>query len=445
VDDGTPPPSDTAPSRPAKRPAAPKSAGAKSGSSTSGSSKSGATKSGNGAAGSSKGAGANGERSSAPRGSSTRTNSSKAKPSAMDPRRETVDASGAARRRPSTAGVIDPLLSSSVPVVAAVDHLAQPDERLDVVEQAAVVDIEPSAVAERAAVVQHVDDEVAVDPELDSRIDQLLADEPPVRESSLPVDESGRIELPVIVPADADPELDPDTEAAFAPHLPAEPVAFAEPPPDVVVVPMVPTDEPFAGPDEWTDTDGTDGLPSMARPAKRARRLHAPVVMRRGRRPRVRRVTRVVRQVDTWSVFKVALVFSVFLYGVVLTAGVLLWKVAQNTGTVDNVQRFFESFGWKSFTLHGGAIFHQAWVAGLFGVVGLTGFSVLVATLFNLITDLVGGIRVTVLEEEVIAREDRGLGWRRAGRAGRAAVVAADADADATDTTETPDTESYAG
>ena len=120
-------------------------------------------------------------------------------------------------------------------------------------------------------------------------------------------------------------------------------------------------------------------------------------------RARVRRVTRVIRQIDTWSVFKVSLVFSLFLYVTLITAGVLLWKVAQNTGTVDNVQRFFESFGWKSFTLKGGAIFHQAWVAGLFGVVGLTGLVVLAATLFNLITDLVGGVRVTVLEEEVQA------------------------------------------
>ncbi len=130
--------------------------------------------------------------------------------------------------------------------------------------------------------------------------------------------------------------------------------------------------------------------------------------------PRVRRVTRVVRHVDAWSVCKVALVFNLFLYVVVLTSGVLLWQVAQNTGTVDNVQRFFESFGWKQFTLHGGEIFHNAWVAGLFAVVGLTGLAVLMATLFNLITDLVGGIRVSVLEEEVVATDDRGAGWRRA-------------------------------
>ena len=37
----------------------------------------------------------------------------------------------------------------------------------------------------------------------------------------------------------------------------------------------------------------------------------------------------------------------------------------------------------------------------LFGVILGTGFWVMLATIFNLITDLVGGVRATVLEEEV--------------------------------------------
>jgi hypothetical protein len=118
----------------------------------------------------------------------------------------------------------------------------------------------------------------------------------------------------------------------------------------------------------------------------------------------VRKVTRVVRHVDPWSVFKVALVFNLVLYGVLLTAGVLLWNVAYATGTIDNLERFFESFGWSEFEFDGGAIFHSAWISGLFGVIGLTGVAVLAATLFNLITDLVGGVRMTVLEEEVVER-----------------------------------------
>jgi hypothetical protein len=43
-------------------------------------------------------------------------------------------------------------------------------------------------------------------------------------------------------------------------------------------------------------------------------------------------------------------------------------------------------------------------VAGLFGVAALTGLAVLAATIFNLIADLVGGVQVTVLEEEVTVR-----------------------------------------
>jgi hypothetical protein len=130
----------------------------------------------------------------------------------------------------------------------------------------------------------------------------------------------------------------------------------------------------------------------------------APVPRVVGRRPRVRKVTRVVRHVDPWSVFKIAVVFNLVLYAVALTSGVLLWNVAYATGTIDNLERFFESFGWNTFEFNGGEIFHSAWIAGLFAVVGVTGAAVLGATLFNLITDLVGGVRLTVLEEEVVER-----------------------------------------
>ena len=121
-----------------------------------------------------------------------------------------------------------------------------------------------------------------------------------------------------------------------------------------------------------------------------------------GRKPRVRRVTRVVRHVDPWSVFKIAVVAFLVLYAIVMTAGVLLWNVAYATGTIDNIERFFESFGWSSFEFNGGEIYHSGWIGGLFLVIGFTGLAVLSASLFNLITDLVGGMRFTVLEEEVV-------------------------------------------
>ncbi len=128
--------------------------------------------------------------------------------------------------------------------------------------------------------------------------------------------------------------------------------------------------------------------------------LRVPRIL--GRKPRVRKVTRVVRHVDPWSIFKIALLANLVLYVIILTAGVLLWNVAYATGTVENVERFFESFGWQSFEFNGGELYHAAWIAGLFAVLGFTGLWVLLATLFNLITDVVGGARFTVLEEEVV-------------------------------------------
>jgi hypothetical protein len=201
----------------------------------------------------------------------------------------------------------------------------------------------------------------------------------------------GPVVLPAIVPAEALPEggeaRDRDGTPVAAPAvtgpMPLPKLAAYPAADDLIVAPSALTPEPVR-----------------------------PVVRSPGAR-RVRRVTRVVRHVDTWSVFKVALVFNVFLYVVLLTSGVLLWQVAQNTGTIDNVERFFETFGWQTFELHGGEIYHNAWVAGLFLVVGLTGLAVLLATLFNLITDLVGGIRVSVLEEEVVARDERGTNPNR--------------------------------
>lgn len=175
-----------------------------------------------------------------------------------------------------------------------------------------------------------------------------------------------------------------------APPVPFEAAVVAVP--EAAVSPTAPTPEP---------SDGTGGVTLPLR------RLKTPVVLRRAR-PRVRRVTRVVRHVDTWSVFKVALVFNVILYLCCLTSGVLLWNVAHATGTIDNIEKFFEQFGWESFEFKGGEIYHNAWIGGLFVAIGLTGFAVLVATLFNLITDLVGGIRVSVLEEEVIAKPRQG-------------------------------------
>jgi len=106
---------------------------------------------------------------------------------------------------------------------------------------------------------------------------------------------------------------------------------------DGPLVPFLPTDDSTSGrrrPVRPLDYD----------PAPMPLQLDVPRLL--GRKPRVRKVTRVVRHVDPWSVFKIALMAHLLVYVILLVAGVLLWNVANATGTVDNVERFFESFGF---------------------------------------------------------------------------------------------------
>ena len=184
--------------------------------------------------------------------------------------------------------------------------------------------------------------------------------------------ENQRFDLPEIIPATGETADGPPTQSV--PTAPSAGPASASPAPEALV-PVL----------------GTD--PTSPRPG-------APRIV--SRRPRVRRVTRVVRHLDPWSVFKVAALFHFAAYLVTLTSGVLMWRVAASTGTLDNVERWFTQFGWETFELNGGEVYHNAWIAGLFLVVAMTGVTVLLATLFNLISDIVGGVRVSVLEEEVV-------------------------------------------
>ena len=151
---------------------------------------------------------------------------------------------------------------------------------------------------------------------------------------------------------------------------------------------------------ETRDLPATE-LIEPSEPKVSAPRLSRDVLPRRPlRRQRVRKVTRVVRHIDPWSAFKVGVVFSFAAYVVGLTAGVLLWRVADSTGTLGNIERWFTQFGWETFELKGDEVFAAARTIGLFLSIAMTGLIVLLATLFNLVSDVVGGLRVSVLEEE---------------------------------------------
>jgi hypothetical protein len=114
-----------------------------------------------------------------------------------------------------------------------------------------------------------------------------------------------------------------------------------------------------------------------------------------------RKVRRIIRHVSPWSVFKVSVLFSACMWVVLLIAGVLLWNVAQRTGVITNIEKFYaKSTGEQFHEIDGRGVFRSAAFVGAALAVASTGLLVLMSVLFNLITDLVGGIRVSVIELE---------------------------------------------
>ncbi len=163
----------------------------------------------------------------------------------------------------------------------------------------------------------------------------------------------------------------------------------------------VPPDQPGLTLDAPPEADDAPAERRRPRPpaapaggdANRSRRLR--------RRPKIvaRKVRRVVRRVDAWSVLRVSLIFYVCCYIVTMVAGVLLWSFGY--GVVEKIESFIEDYGsFEVFEFDGELIFEGSLLVGGVFVVLLTGLTVLGAILFNLISDLVGGIRITVLEEE---------------------------------------------
>ncbi len=155
-----------------------------------------------------------------------------------------------------------------------------------------------------------------------------------------------------------------------------------------------------------------DAQPSVATPAKaNAARQPVKVTPREYRhavRLQARKVRRVVRHIEPWSALKISLMFYICLWMIAMLAGAMLWSVAVGSGTVDDTESFIEElFALQDFNFNASQIFRGLAVGGLVLVVAGTFFNVLLCVLFNLISDLTGGVRVTVIEEETARQRPR--------------------------------------
>lgn len=106
-----------------------------------------------------------------------------------------------------------------------------------------------------------------------------------------------------------------------------------------------------------------------------------------------------VRRVDPWSVLKLSLVFYFFLLLVGMLGLALLWGLVAQLGVVDQGLAFLETLNFE-VELNMGNIARALFLVGVLQVILLTGVNVFLAFLYNLVSDLIGGLRVTLAEEE---------------------------------------------
>jgi hypothetical protein len=117
-----------------------------------------------------------------------------------------------------------------------------------------------------------------------------------------------------------------------------------------------------------------------------------------------RRYVQTVRSVDLWSVLKVSICFYLCALIVMLVAGVMLWWIASAAGVVASVESFVgELVNNKDFRLLSWEVLRAATLIGLVVVCLLTVMTVLAAAFYNLFSELLGGIEVTVVEQEELS------------------------------------------
>jgi hypothetical protein len=98
-----------------------------------------------------------------------------------------------------------------------------------------------------------------------------------------------------------------------------------------------------------------------------------------------------------------SILFFACLWAVFLIAGFIIWGVAESSGTVDKLESLItELFALDTFNFDGRQIFRGYALGGLILAIAGSTLNVLMILLFNLISDLTGGLRVTMIEEETV-------------------------------------------
>jgi hypothetical protein len=124
-----------------------------------------------------------------------------------------------------------------------------------------------------------------------------------------------------------------------------------------------------------------------------------------GRGPRRARLQ--LRHIDTWSALKISLVLSIALFFIWMVAVGVLYGVLSALGVFDTLNELFGQLGSASGSDSGGGdvvtpgvVFGGAAVIGAINIVLLTALCTVGTFIYNLCSDLVGGLELTLSERD---------------------------------------------
>src|SRR4051794_3266243 len=171
-----------------------------------------------------------------------------------------------------------------------------------------------------------------------------------------------------------------------------------------VVGPVPPATGPTpAAAPQQTTTTATDATTATEPTSGRAAHVRGPSRVP-GRGPRRARLQ--LRHIDTWSALKISLVLSIALFFIWMVAVGVLYGVLNALGVFNTLNDLFGQIGSASGAQNNGdvvtpgVVFGGAAVIGAINIVLLTALCTVGTFIYNLCSDLVGGLELTLSERD---------------------------------------------
>ena len=140
----------------------------------------------------------------------------------------------------------------------------------------------------------------------------------------------------------------------------------------------------------------TDMVTSRAR--ARARGASTRPASTRPTRRMIRRDI-MVRRVDPWSVLKISVVFYAVMLIITMLSNAIFWAFVNRLGLIDQVTEIAGALN-IALRINTGNILRATFLVGVLGVIFASAVNVFLAFLYNLVADLIGGIRIDLAEDE---------------------------------------------